>query len=101
MNDNKLKVLIIPPTLPVDDSHEYFGGAIGNIAYNLLKHLSRFTEIYAFVSAYKLTKPLPSNLKLIRVEGKFNRIWGYIKRARELLKNKNISVISQLYFFTV
>jgi len=99
MNNNEIKVLIVPPTLPLDDSHEYFGGAIGNIAYNLLKHLSRFVEVYAFVSAYSLTKPLPPNLKLIRIEGKFNRIYGYVKKAKELLKNKNISVISQLYFF--
>ena len=97
--NERMKVLVVPPALPVDDSHSYFGGAIGNIAYNLLKHLSNYVDIYAFVLGYNITKPLPPNLNLIKFKGKLNRTYGYIREAKKIIKNEKISVISQLYFF--
>ncbi len=99
MSAERIKVLVTPPTLPVDDSHSYYGGSIGNIAYNLLKSLSKFVDIHAFVMGYNLTRNLPANLKFYKFTNKFDQTVGHIKQAERIVEKEEISVIMQLYFF--
>jgi len=97
--DKKLKVLVVPPELGLSDTHNYYGGAISNIAYNLLLSLSKFAKIYAFVRGYDLVKSPPRNLKLYLFPGRFNQHIGYIRKADKILEQEKISLITQLYFF--
>jgi len=99
MKDEKLKVLVVPPTLHLNDTHNYYGGAIGNISYNLLCSLSNFVELYTFVRSYNLVKSPPKNLKLYTFPTTFSRHIGYIQKAYKILEKEKISLITQLYFF--
>ncbi|CAD7778490.1 MAG: Glycosyltransferase Gtf1 [Candidatus Methanoperedenaceae archaeon GB50] len=101
VSSDKLKVLITPPTLDLNDTHNYHGGAIGNISYNLLCSLADFNaEIYAIIKSRNLAFSPPSNLKLYPTGGKmFERAIGGSKQTNKILKKEKIDVITQLYFF--
>lgn len=99
MNNKKIKVLVVSPMLALSDTHNYYGGAISNIAYNLLFQISKHTKIYAFVRGYNLIKSLPRDLKLYGYSTTFGRYIGYIQKAETILKQEEIIIITQLYFY--
>ena len=101
VSSGKLKVLITSPTLDLNDAHDYHGGAIGNISYNLLCSLADFNaEIHAIIKSRNLASSPPSNLKLYPTGGKmFERAIGGSKQTNKILKKEKIDVITQLYFF--
>jgi glycosyltransferase involved in cell wall biosynthesis len=57
-------------TLRLNDSHNYYGGAIGNIGYNLLASLARRPdlEVVSFTLGTDFSSSPPSDLTLIEVD---------------------------------
>jgi glycosyltransferase involved in cell wall biosynthesis len=57
-------------TIAFNDKHNYFGGAIGNIAFNLASSLveETDTELTTFVTGTDLADPTPSGLTLVDVD---------------------------------
>jgi glycosyltransferase involved in cell wall biosynthesis len=57
-------------TIAFNDKHNYFGGAIGNIAYNLASSLveETETELTTFVTGTDLGEPTPAGLTLVDVD---------------------------------
>ena len=94
-----IKILWAPATHYLNDSHNYYGGAIGNIAYNFLRSISKFNiEIHALVHGADLTYHIPRNIKIYTTGN--NRIKSFIQSLRlanRILKVENISLIIQLY----
>lgn len=99
MKNEKVRVLIVSPLLGLSDTHNYYGGAISNIAYNLFFSLSKYVKIYVFVRGYNLTKSLPSYLKLYVYPTIFGRYIGFIRKADTILKQEKITIITQMYFY--
>jgi glycosyltransferase involved in cell wall biosynthesis len=90
----------------LNDMHNYYGGAIGNVAYNLIYTLAtKYTdiELHILLDGISFANPQPKNLrfhvlpKKKSISSAISRI--YIRYAKKILKKEDISVISQLYFF--
>ncbi|RLJ06651.1 MAG: hypothetical protein DRP18_00210 [Candidatus Aenigmatarchaeota archaeon] len=102
-----MKILITPATLEISDNHSYSKGAIANIAYNLLRSLSKYEiELYVLSKGLDITRNLPNNLKLFNLTNSRIKNSHYIhtkaffcsiKLSKAILKTQNISVISQMY----
>jgi len=91
-------------TVELDDRHNYYGGAIGNIAYNLLHSLSRRfanLEIHTLTEGVELTEPLPTNLNIhIIKRGKVMPFSFNVRRAiNKILNERDFSIIIYLYFY--
>ncbi|RLB03064.1 MAG: hypothetical protein DRG59_12145 [Deltaproteobacteria bacterium] len=102
MNENEkaitggrsMKILNISrPAL--DERHNYYGGAMGDIAYSLLRSLTihKDIEILTFVDSMNLSK-LPKNLRIL----KGNSFEDVRRETINVLENENISVVTHFYF---
>ena len=80
--------------LKLNDRHNYYGGAIGNIAYNLLKSLAEIgIDVVTFTEGLDLEKDPPENLKFLKV----NNFKEMFKIVKELPLN-DFSIVTHLYF---
>jgi len=87
----------------MNDKHNYYGGAAGNMVYNLLYSLTKFDEleIHTLSEGVDIAKSVPDNLKLhIIGEEKIPPLVVRQMRGakRVFKKEKNISVVTYLYF---
>ena len=90
----------------LDDTHNYYGGAIGNVAYNLIYTLANKyddIELHILLEGVSFTHSQPKNLKFHLLPFKKKSVSSTILRrynryAKKILEKEDISVISQLYF---
>jgi len=86
--------------LKLNDKHNYYGGAIGNICFNLLYSLSSNfdLEIHTLTEGVDLTKPLPTNLKLHHAinRGKAFTFFPNLE-VDKILKEEKFSAITHFY----
>jgi len=90
-----MKVLNIS-RLKLNDKHNYYGGAIGNIAYNLLHAISEIEDVnvITFTEGVDLEKDIPKNLKFLKVKS-----FADVKRdVSDILRDDDISVVTHFYF---
>jgi glycosyltransferase involved in cell wall biosynthesis len=81
--------------LKLNDSHTYYGGAIGNIGYNLLESLAGLedVEVVSFTSGTDFESSPPASLRLIEAET-FDEV-GATLQSLELTDR---TVLTHLYF---
>lgn len=89
----------------LNDTHNYYGGCIGNVAYNLINTLANKyddVELHILLDGVSFTHSQPKNLKFHvlpekkSVNSTISR--RYNRYAKKILEKEEISVISQLYF---
>ena len=82
--------------LRLNDSHSYYGGAIGSIGYELLSSLASINdvEVVSFTQGTDLSHPLPPSLNLIQASS-FNEVE---KRMHEFLQNPEETILTHFYF---
>jgi len=89
-----MKVLNIS-RLKLNDKHNYYGGAIGNIAYNLMRSLAELgVEIVTFTEGVDLEREPPENLKFIEAHS-FREI---LQKTSKLLDEEKFQVVTHFYF---
>ena len=89
-----MKVLNIS-RLKLNDKHNYYGGAIGNIAYNLMRSLAELgVEIVTFTEGVDLEREPPENLKFIEAHS-FREI---LQKTSKLLNEEKFQVVTHFYF---
>jgi len=101
-----VKILDTSRTLDkLNDTHNYYGGAIGNVAYNLIYTLANNyddVELHILLDGVSFTHSQPKKLKFHilpekkSVSSAISR--RYNRYAKKLLEKEEISVIFQLYF---
>lgn len=82
--------------LKLNDKHNYYGGAIGNIAYNLLHAISeiRDVNVISFTEGVDLERAVNGSLKFFEVKSFAN----LNRRMDKILINNDISVVTHFYF---
>jgi len=105
MTNDKLHVLAVPAGYLISD----ITGTDAKVSYEILYHLSRLFNVnfQAIVNFAKIEKPLPSNVKLYRLNVKFGGgvfeqttfIYKYFKRSLEILKKEKISILHHILPF--
>lgn len=101
-----IKILDTSRTLDkLSDTHNYFGGAIGNVAYNQIYNLANKyddIELHVLLDGISLVNAQPQNLKFHLLPEKKSISSAISRRyeryARKILKKEEISLISQHYF---
>ena len=101
-----MKILDTSRTLDkLNDTHNYYGGCIGNVAYNLIYTLANKyddIELHILLDGVSFTHSQPQNLKFHILPGKKSTSSAILRRynryAKKILEKEEISVISQLYF---
>jgi len=89
-----MKVLNIS-RLKLNDKHNYYGGAIGNIAYSLMRSLAELgMEIVTFTEGVDLERERPGNLKFIEAHS-FREI---LQKTSKLLDEEEFQVVTHFYF---
>jgi len=90
-----MKVLNIS-RLKLNDKHNYYGGAIGNIAYNLLCSLAELNgiEVLTFTEGVDLKGEPPLSLKFSEVKS----FADVRQNVNKILKNGDISLVTHFYF---
>ena len=89
-----MKVLNIS-RLKLNDKHNYYGGAIGNIAYNLMRSLAELgVEIVTFTEGVDLEREPPENLKFIEAHS-FREV---LQKTSKLLDEEKFQVVTHFYF---
>lgn len=81
--------------LRLNDSHNYYGGAIGNIAYNLLTELARLDDIniLSFTGGTDLNSEPPDSLEFISVES-----FDEVETRLSEIEVTDDTVFTHLYF---
>jgi len=78
----------------LDEKHSYYGGAMGNITYNLFHSLTMLgIRIFTFVDSVNLSK-LPENLRILK-GGSFKDVR---REAVKVLEREDISLVTHFYF---
>jgi len=82
-------------TLRINDSHNYYGGAIGNIAYNLMASLAALdsVELTTFTQGTDLTGDLPPSMDLIHVDS-----YDEVKKRVQDFDITDETVLTHFYF---
>ena len=95
-----IKILGSPTAFRISDTHNYYGGSVGNAIFNLFYFLSKFDlEFHAIVRKPNFTNPVLDNLKIYGIgEGKIVPFFKLIRQANKILKKEKIDVITHLYF---
>lgn len=101
-----IKILDTSRTLDkLNDTHNYYGGCIGNVAYNLLYTLANKyddIELHILLDGVSFANSQPANLKfhILPEKKSINSAISrrYTRYAKKILENEEITVISQLYF---
>ena len=101
-----MKILDTSRTLDkLNDTHNYYGGCIGNVAYNLIYTLANKyddIELHILLDGVSFTHSQPKNLKFHILPEKKSTSSAILRRynryAKKILEKEEISVISQLYF---
>jgi len=105
-----IKILDISRTLgKLNDTHNYYGGCIGNVAYNLIYTLANKyddVELYILLDGVSFTHSQPQNFKFRILPFKKKGISSailrrYTRYIKKILEKEEISVISQLYLIYV
>lgn len=89
----------------LNDTHNYYGGCIGNVAYNLLHTLANEyndLEFHILLEGVSFTHSQPTNLKFHILPPPKSVSSAILRRynryAKKILEKEDISIISQLYF---
>ena len=78
----------------LDEKHSYYGGAMGNITYNLFRSLTMLgIRIFTFVDSVNLSK-LPENLRIL----KGSSFKDVQRETIKVLKREDISLVTHFYF---
>ena len=81
--------------MKLNDSHNYFGGAIGNIGYNLMAGLARLddVEVVSFTGGTDLESSPPPSLRLLEAAN-----FEEVEERLETLELTDETVFTHLYF---